>query len=219
MTNGAELEAKYRNKLMLIASLIIIYSVSGGALPGEFSFLGAKLLFKHPANLELAALIVMLFFWWRHRQCSIEIRNKIKADAYEAMEIPLWLRTKINADGYRDGSVLFEHRDGYSVGVEVEYEEQFGGDTINGYAKWSGLFNIDVWIIYGSRDNSYLPSSRDLNLNEWKCRWAFMWRYWFSYLKNSWRIPDFGDAVLPTIVMMIALTSYLLNKFGKNIFM
>ncbi|WFC15424.1 hypothetical protein [Aeromonas salmonicida] len=206
-----DLERQYRNKMMIIATLIIVYSISGGSLSPDFSLAGAKLSFSAPQNLVRLAVVVMLFFWWRHRQITVDVRHKIKVDAYRGCYIPDYLLRKIRENGTRNGSAMHGYSEGCLVGVKLTDDDQYEHDFISVQVMWARLLHITIYVIHSSREDRRPTASYEMTLTNFRDIIAIILPCWCSFARNAWSKPDFGDAILPTLVMVIAVISYLYN--------
>ncbi|WP_421242933.1 hypothetical protein [Aeromonas enteropelogenes] len=212
MESDVELERKYRNKVMLISSMLFIYSISGGQFMPEIGLWGSKVIFNSPENIVHAIAIIMIYFWWRHFQLSTKVRHEVKIQAYATMVIPIWMREVIRDKGAKNGCVLHEPINSYPVGFEATYEEKLPGeDYISLGANWFGLCNIYLWVTYSNRYNPNDITSYEMYLKNLQERVSFVFIYWCSFVKNAFFKPNFADAILPSIVMLISLTSYLYN--------
>lgn len=52
MTDDKDLERQYRKNLMVVASLVLMYSIAGGQMTSDLSMFGAKLTFSRPEWLD-----------------------------------------------------------------------------------------------------------------------------------------------------------------------
>ncbi|MGN4986508.1 hypothetical protein [Aeromonas hydrophila] len=206
-----DLERQYRNKLMIIATLIIIYSISGGSLSPDFSLAGAKLSFSAPQNLVRLAVVVMIFFWWRHRQITADIRRKIKSDAYDGVYTPDYLLQKIRKNGYKDGGALHGYTEGHYIRVKFNEEDMYDDECVSVQVMWSGILSFNIYVVYSSRESNHPVRSYEMSLKNFRDRFAIALLYWWSFSKNAWSKPDFGDAILPTLTMAISVMSYTYN--------
>lgn len=211
MADEKDLESHYRNKVMFITSLIAIYSIAGGSIPAEISLLGAKLTFKNPRYLELLAIVVMAFYWWRHRQYSSAIRGRMKVETYQSIVIPQWMCRKIETKGLHGRARDHVSDSGYKVSAQILKD---GMQCYSAGAKWNRLFGINLWIKYVSKNDGEDPEYAEMQLDSWIDRILFIVWYWWAYITHAWVKPEFGDATLPSLAVHGALLSYAYNKLS-----
>ena len=70
------MEPQYRKNLMLVSTVVLMFSIAGGKLGTKISFSGGEVTFAHPEYIELAFIISMLFLQWRHWLVSASIRAR-----------------------------------------------------------------------------------------------------------------------------------------------
>ncbi len=201
MADDKELERQYRKNLMVVASLVLIYSIAGGQMASGLSMFGAKLNFSRPEWLEYTMVFVMCFFWWRHWQVSKSIREDVILDACNGFEVPSFMYGKIKRDvcqklnlNENEFASIWEYD-----GVRVRHHESHYEN--DGYLiKVSRVGFISVTLSYLSEISIQYKLDR-----AWLVCGLLYRKAW---IQNAIRDPKFGDAILPSILTITALVSY-----------
>lgn len=201
MADDKELERQYRKNLMVVASIVLIYSIAGGQMASGLSMFGAKLNFSRPEWLEYTMVFVMCFFWWRHWQVSKSIRENVILDACNGFEIPSFMYGRIKRDVCQKlnfNEDEFEVRWAYG-GVQVKrHESPYDND---GYIMKVGRIGfISVTLTYLSEISIQYKFDR-----AWLVCGLLYRKAW---IQNAIRESKFGDAILPSILTISALVSY-----------
>lgn len=213
MEADKDLEQQYRKNLMIVAGAVFVYSIAGGRMGNDLSLFGAKLIFRHPVWLEYAMVMMMCFFWWRHRQVSYSIRSNFVKNVYGNLIIPKWVYRKLMRNGKKESTVKFDdygwekihkplrsHWDG-PEGYEVMYLSH--GVLCGG---------VVAYLQYENESAENLLSEREIQIS-WLMRLSLCMAYIRSFSMISYKKPEFGDGVLPTIFFAIALGGWVINHF------
>lgn len=198
-----DLERQYRKNLMVVASIVLIYSIAGGKMAADLSLFGAKLQFSRPDLLEYAMVAVMCFFWWRHWQVSGWIRvdrmkrilastkvAEITKETLSKLVIPEHITRKKEA-GFILASINVTIPDEVSVIVE---KVNLRAISLNLSFYFNGMYDhVPVTLRF-----------RDTPL-------GFMFiqcSYFRAWITNAIEDTHFGDAILPSLTTISALIAY-----------
>lgn len=186
MAEDKELERQYRKNLMVVASIILIYSISGGHIASDLSMFGAKLTFSRPVLLEYAGILMMCFLWWRHWQVSGVIRMHLGKNILRNMPIT-WL-TKIHDHPLLDYAPSKYEDVGNGLGmrktgIRFEIVRQ----------QWDEKKAEMVW--------------RQVDTSGFSAAKLLAGWFW-SGINQAIKNPQFGDAILPTLITIIAGATY-----------
>ncbi|WP_323900295.1 hypothetical protein [Aeromonas caviae] len=206
MTDDKDLERQYRKNLMVVASLVLMYSIAGGQMTSDLSMFGAKLTFSRPEWLEYGMVFLMCFFWWRHWQVSKFTRATIKDTALHNVVLPSYVYERIKIK-------LCEKfgcdQDKYVVGPSI-----YGTEIAEANSPFS-----DSGIIFHLTGVGFI-SVRFTGGSEVFCfKLDFTWliasfHYRKTWVYNAIHQTQFGDAMLPTITATIAISAYILQKIN-----
>ncbi|MDM5083736.1 hypothetical protein OB925_02510 [Aeromonas rivipollensis] len=204
-----EIEGNYRKNLMIVAATVSIYSIAGGGFDSELVIAGAKLKFTKPQYLEYASIIVLLFLWWRHwlvshtgRQlfnhslvCRAAAPNEVKAKAESILTVKTLDLCKELGRG-----VFYKH---YILdGVFVHS---------------IGFFRVSYHINYSLESTSVIEPEV-ISSSIFAEPIAFV-KANFNYRKEWLRLvlfdTYFGDAILPSIMTLIAIITYSYNYITR----
>ncbi|HHQ4529475.1 TPA: hypothetical protein ACSP1Y_003271 [Aeromonas hydrophila] len=86
--DNVELERQYRKNLMIVSTIVLIYSIAGGSFGNDLSFSGAKLVFSRPEWIEFFMIAVMFFLQWRHWLISGDIRRHHRSEVLNELFLP-----------------------------------------------------------------------------------------------------------------------------------
>lgn len=204
MTDDKDLERQYRKNLMVVASLVLMYSIAGGQMTSDLSMFGAKLNFSRPEWLEYAMVFVMCFFWWRHWQVSKPIRKDMFENSLRGFVLPSFMNERVRHDackifGLDEGKYI--SRWAYNS-IQIMPENSWDND---------GHFFV-------LNDVGFL--SVTLSEHGGMCIKYRMDRVWLAcsvlyrrqWLRNAIHETHFGDAILPAITTILAMTAYFSQK-------
>lgn len=200
-----DLERQYRKNLMVVASIVLIYSIAGGKMAADLSMFGAKLQFSRPDLLEWAMVALMCFFWWRHWQVSGFIRAEIKRsnlrDVYLTNECEEMLVSALEKS-------LLHTVDCLSVFNDENNKVMIDIEKVS-------IFSVSVKFTYW--DNSAAEhKARNLifSVRTAPVIWVLIQAsYLHIRIANAVKLPHFGDAVLPSVVFGSALLSWIFHGF------
>ena len=206
MSSGVE--ENYRKNLMLVASIISIYSIAGGGFDSELAIAGAKLKFSNPQYLEYASIVVLLFFWWRHWLVSVELRDEFNNHVNRNVITPNFIVELIEKRAYGKNVKEFD---------------------ILSDRYWNGSPNISDALFYklGFLQFMYVLPHVDKEGREKSYKYEFNFKsnpkifllvnyaYRKAWLKSVLLNKYFGDAILPSVVSVIALTTYIYNYLSR----
>lgn len=211
-----DVESSYRKNLMIVAAIVSIYSIAGGRFDSELVIAGAKLTFTKPEYLEYSSIVVLIFLWWRHWLVSHALRNEFQAQTYENSITPR--RVSALARGiYENESrlALDEARKNNPAGKNTELSYQGKVEHEKESLEYIGLF-------YAKYNLSYYLALREVSSEmNVTCVSHF---YTFFLANLSYRIAwikqiifntQFGDAILPALMMFIAIISYGVNVLTR----
>lgn len=204
MSVDKDLERQYRKNLMIVASLVLMYSIAGGQMTSDLSMFGAKLTFSRPEWLEYAMVFVMCFFWWRHWQVSKDIRNDIRNQAIHNAKLPNYV--------YEHIKIRLCDRFGCSEDDYVVRPSIYGVEIAEKAIPFSDsgtVFNLTdvgfINVIFSGGSETF-----EFKLDSTWCIASFKYRV--AWVTNAIHQTQFGDAILPTLTSMAAITSYFLQK-------
>ncbi len=209
-----DLEQQYRKNLMIVAGVVFIYSIAGGRMGNDLSLFGTKLTFSHPVWLEYAMVMMMCFFWWRHRQVSYNIRRDFGKKVYGNLIIPKWFYRRLMREGIEPiEPAYYDNPDRVEIHAPLRpfwdgYEE-VGILWLSG-----GVCSADIaaYSLYENESAENLLSDIKIKIS-WLMRLSLYMAYVRSFIMVSYKKPEFGDGVLPTIFFCIALFIWVVNHF------
>ncbi|WP_155400147.1 hypothetical protein [Aeromonas hydrophila] len=214
MEADKDLEQQYRKNLMIVASVVFVYSIAGGQMGNELSLLSAKLTFSHPVLLEYAMVIIMCFFWWRHRQVSYNIRRDFVKKVYGNLIIPKWVYRRLMREGTKHiEPIYYEGPDRVEIHAPLrpfwDVPEEVGILWLSG-----GVRSADIiaYSLYENESTDNLLSDIKIKMS-WLMRFCLCMAYTRSFIMISYKKTEFGDGVLPTIFFAIALGGWVINHF------
>lgn len=212
-----DLEPQYRKNLMIVASIVLIYSIAGGKMAAEFSMFGAKLQFNRPELVEYAMVLVMCFFWWRHWQISGDARKEHTRKKYYYMILNAALFDRLIASKNEATSVLYEPNEWSRIfGVPIDLLIDHTKKEL--YWKRKPFFGGDLAYIElssGEDSDAFPFVEREIEISWWM-RMPMMCSYIKAFFIASIRDTEFGDAVLPSFISLLALVFWCINRFAVS---
>ncbi|WP_324046014.1 hypothetical protein [Aeromonas caviae] len=212
MAEDKDLERQYRKNVMVLASIVFIYSVAGGQMSTELSLFGAKLTFSRPEWLEYAMLAMLCFFWWRHCQISEETRGEHLKKVYNNFRLHGWVYKRLMCDGQKSTQVKYDSEGWDRIyGVPVNRDDECG--RIELYWMRRTLFGGRIAYMDFANNTDEDPwHEREIVISP-SMRLLMFIKYFRSSVVVIYRDPEFGDGVLPTIFFVLASASWVLNHF------
>ncbi|KAE9636003.1 hypothetical protein [Aeromonas veronii] len=204
-----EIEGSYRKNLMIVAATVSMYSIAGGGFDSELAIAGAKLKFTNPQYLEYGSIIVLLFFWWRHWLVSDVIRKSFNNALVSNLVAPIEVRKKV---------------DDLLTKKEIESRDVSGGGYFSCSYSISEMKIDSIGFFCASfefkmiKKGVVLDTPEKISFSLFINPITFMkvnYNYRRAWLKLVLFDTRFGDAILPTVVTLIAITSYLFNYFTR----
>jgi hypothetical protein len=206
-----DLERQYRKNLMVVASIVLIYSIAGGKMAADLSMFGAKLQFSRPDWLEWAMVVVMCFFWWRHNQVSADLRARQRSMALRKMVLPNMVlddlfQTKNGNPPYLEGDDRWDE-----VCASRQYHEEFGP-----ISRFYILYTRPFYISVGSgefyaRGDVEPFDGWQTSIHKVHHKLSILFAYVCSYVRYAFKSPEFGDGILPSLVTLAALLAWSFN--------
>lgn len=221
MPEEKELERQYRKNLMIMASVMLVYSIAGGEIAGDISMFGVAIKFSKSGYLDWLGLIVMCFLWWRHWLSSGFIRESMRELVIQEGVLSARSVRKI-LECMLPGREVIIKPAGVSLAPNNKYQcvvgvgsgissvvelrmhticpiqVHFGGSTID-------LINgLQSEFVY-TRNSAYKISSKIVKLHV-----AF--DYWKWFVICAIKYPSFGDGLLPTIIVGLSSILFFVNK-------
>lgn len=193
MADDKDLERQYRKNLMVVASIVLIYSIAGGKMAADLSMFGAKLQFSRPDWLEYAMVAVMCFFWWRHWQVSLDDRNRFLNAILSGVNLK-WIDDRL----LEPNNLHVELRD---------YIDQGNGLFIK-------LTRRGPEVIYRVHDEYGDVSQFTAAINGFQTQAMIYYQLTRSAIISIIVKPHFGDAILPSVTTMAALIAYGVQKLA-----
>jgi len=208
MADDKDLERQYRKNLMVVASIVLIYSIAGGKMGSDLSMFGAKLIFSHPEYLEWAMMVLMCFFWWRHGIASKDIRREMISAVLNATKVPLYVQRACVEKIEREARAETE-----AAGLNINPSHNFTSNRefIVGAI---GFIRVTVWVDYSKADN-YVTEKFIINVLMNPLQFILVTaRYRIGWLKHAALEMHFGDAILPSITWIIAVLAFLIHRYA-----
>ncbi len=224
MATDTEMEELYRKRLMIVATGILIFVIAGGTLSSagqninstEIIIFGMKLIFSRPNWLEWAALAIMVYFWWRHQQFSLDERVKLRAQVFEETRISQRISVKVHKaettnyhdPGYYDGKFWSVRYYRGALGELIEeHEPYYYPISVNVIS----ALNVIVCVTLIDRDTEEVVGWKIERVSGFIEHMQFYFAYIASYLKCAYKYPAFCHAKLPSWLACTSAISYLAN--------
>lgn len=224
----------YRNRVLSISAGLMVYAIAGGSVStvdkdsaAEITLFGVKLLFSRPSWLIWAALILVVYFWWRHYQLTTKDKNHFYDEVYRNIIIPSSVVEKIKSgDGGCDDVIQSD----YNYGIEVKRgdvtREDIECERDNMvYIKKIGLARYELTMFklssyafdYHVRHGrlNYFNSHADTISFETKRlvdRIQMFFLHSRAFVSLSLKSPSFTDAILPDILTVMAIFIVIINS-------
>ncbi|MCH7373796.1 hypothetical protein MM182_00100 [Aeromonas sp. MR19] len=189
---------------MIVATIISIYSIAGGGFDSELAIAGAKLKFSNPQYLEYASIVVLLFFLWRHWLVSVELRDEFNDHVNRQVPIPNSIVRSIEKLAYGEDVKPFDIISGQHWNTFPEIESASFTEMCFSHFTYS-LAHVDD----EGRNRTYTYKfSFKSNPNKFL---LVNYLYRKSWLKGVLLNTCFGDAILPSIIALVAIATYAIN--------
>ncbi|MBL0612251.1 hypothetical protein JD508_18655 [Aeromonas jandaei] len=212
MSDEKDIERQYRKNLMLVASIVFIYSIAGGQISSELSLFGAKLTFHRPEWLEYAMVVIMCFFWWRHCQVSVKVREEHLKKVYKNMRLHKWVFRRLMRDGNKSAQVKYDS-DGWARIYGVPKCLDDDGARVELY--WLRRVFFGGYLAF--MDFANQSDDHPWHEREIKISLAMRFSLFISYLRSlivvSYKDPEFGDGVFPTLLFIVSSIAWVQNYF------
>lgn len=207
-----DLERQYRKNLMVVACIVLIYSIAGGQMGDDLTMLGAKLKFSRPDWLEYAMVAVMCFFWWRHWQVSAGIRKVHNRDAALGTRIPDRVVEHLIANGVSTTAFLYLDDPWFEVRVNRKFYDEFGpsANYLLLLVKPFSVFLANAE--YYDNQHHEPMSGKMVKVESMTHKVLIIIALLKSYISCAIKKPEFGDGLLPGFMSYAALCAWLLNK-------
>lgn len=206
MSSGVE--ENYRKNLMIVATMISIYSIAGGGFDSELTIAGAKLKFSNPQYLEYVSIVVLLFLWWRHWLVSVELRDEFNSHVNRQVYTPAFIVELIEE---RACGKNFERFD-------IISDRYWNGapDIKNALFYKVGFLHFTYVLSHVDKEGRVRSYKYEFNfISNPKIFLLVNYAYRKAWLKSVLLNTYFGDAILPSVVSVIALTAYIYNYLSR----
>lgn len=239
MSDDLGLIKTYRNRVMGIAAGVMVYAIAGGSVStvekdssAEVTLFGVKLLFSRPDWLVWAAVILLVYFWWRHTQLTFPFRKKFITRVYGNIIISKRMISKVNLGVEGCDDII---QSDYDYGVEVKRKDitqqanEQGLDYIIkvknvGFLTYEvNLFEISSWQLAYCLDRGEFyelnthSKTRRFETKSFFDRFLMSFHYWASFISLAIKDPDFTDAFFPDIIAALTVLTFSLNKISTFI--
>ncbi|CAD7534735.1 hypothetical protein G9455_11725 [Aeromonas hydrophila] len=216
-----DVEHQYRKNLMIVSSIMLIYSVAGGEFGGDITLSGIPIRFKSPQYIEWLGLVIMYFLWWRHWLVSESIRDRMKMLVMGRLVLSAWSVMNIFREFLPRRKVTV-NPEGCCLTSDNKWMRPVGfGDgkyTLSDLRVFS-IAPVEVFFgpevekvinhLNGDRKYDFRTAYR-MNLFRTKC--SVFIDYCRSYVLCALREPSFGDGLLPSIIVVASTIGFILNK-------
>lgn len=197
-----DLERQYRKNLMVVASIVLIYSIAGGEMGDAITMLGANLKFSRPDWLEWAMVTVMCFFWWRHFIVSKGIRKEMISTVLDGTKHPIYIKNQCILDIEEESRSKLK-------------EDGVCDDTSHKILGGCDFSLIKVGLLSVQLRASYfydgMSEFRDFDFSIRNNQFYFLvlsTKYRINWIKHAIFESHFGDAILPSVTFLAALVAY-----------
>ncbi|MFQ2209959.1 hypothetical protein D3C80_1280750 [compost metagenome] len=197
---GEEVESSYRKNLMIVAAIISIYSIAGGGFNSELEISGAKLTFTKPEYLEYTSIVVLIFLWWRHWLVSFELRDAFKHQVKSEMGSPPNCIVKLMA-------VRVHGNEATAFKTKLNQLYSFAPDVTKAVFYNINLLGFSYKMNVDGKVEFYSYNIKG-NFIEFLVVNAIYRKAW---VKSVLFKTHFGDAILPSIITLVAITTYTIN--------
>lgn len=209
MADDKELGRLYRKHLMIVSTVIFIYSIAGGKFANKIELFGAGLTFNNPKLLEICAVLICIFMTWRHvLLCKGEIPGFFSR--------PLWriAAPKMAVDFVNE-----------TIQKVIDAKECEAIEA--GYLKEKGALSVCIkdLRVTGIHFSSFtIDAVNQIGFSEtekhticftvYKHPVSFCiinFRYRMLMLRDALFETEFGDTLLPLLFSVAALCAYIIN--------
>lgn len=186
------LEKQYRKSLLITSVILLLYSIAGGSFKDGLSFFGSKMTFTRPEFLEYFAVILVLFFTWKHWLSSATIRKTFSNDLSIIKSFKHYPTNNLWA------IILNDRIDSYDK------------CTFQVSINWFSKINIasHQFTTFGDEINIEINQNKQGYLCKASCCVIQI----YHLIKTTVSKPEFGDGILPFIIALLALIAYIINK-------
>jgi hypothetical protein len=222
-TMNVELEQQYRKHLMIISSILLVYSASGGEIGNGLNFSGMNISFKNSQYLDWMVFIALQFFWWRHWQISSFVREKMWQDIESEKVLSERTVLLIMKSLLPQSIIEGERTRPYATtmnGSKTKYVLFFGeGRTSLCELRYKKLLPVEIY--FGSTTVLMINSLQsEFSLTKDSIYKIGSIGVFLSLLIDVSRVfvikairnPEFGDGVLPSITAGLATIAFFCNK-------
>lgn len=199
-----EVERLYRRNSLFAASIISIYSISGGSINSDVSVGLVKITFSNPRALEHSMILVALYFCWRHWLVSRPLRMKLLEYTYRTVSEFKCVSHKLDvlSETLKNSVNHYLNEQGESIPVSIHHKA-FSN---------IGFFEVGYHVCFENRPGKF--EFRDLNISILKEPVLFVavnFKYRCAWFKNAVNNTHFGDGFLPMTLMLVAMALYILK--------
>lgn len=193
---------------MIAAATVSIYSIAGGGFDSEWAIAGAKLKFSNPQYLEYASLVILLFLWWRHWLVSAGLRDEFNSHVNRQVYTPDFIVELIEEIEYGKNVKVFD----------ILSDRYWNGSPDINNALFHKVEFLHFMYVLPHVDNEgrdrLYKYEFDFKSNP-KVFLLVNYAYRKVWLKSVLLNTYFGDAILPSVVSVIALTTYICNYLSR----
>lgn len=206
-TPDDKVESRARN-LFVIAAAIIVYMLAGADL-NNLTVLGLRAPARYPVIFSWAAIIALLWFWWRYfvAWLNAQSRTKFRAEYLRALHnspvFQLYLKRRL------DFEVALEHvRSTHGISAS----EELVPDSVSAGGDRRLSVTIDAYAFYyrGNPNSKVAVASNKLP-EQHRIKVTIPWWVHFGvgvpyFLWNALRHEGFANQVLPHVIFIAAIT-------------
>ncbi|MFB2927566.1 hypothetical protein [Aeromonas hydrophila] len=233
----------YRNRVLSISAGLMVYAIAGGSVStvdkdnasesaAEITLFGVKLLFSRPSWLVWAALILVVYFWWRHYQLTTKNKCRFYEDVYRNIVIPSSVVDKITKYGDAGCDDIVQSE--YNYGIEVKRDD-ITRDDIEcyrdnivlikklGLAKYEltmfklSSYAFDYHVRHG-RLNDFNSQADTVSFETKRLvdRAQMFLLHCRAFVSLSLNSPSFTDAILPDILTFMSVFVVIINSIMSH---
>ena len=221
MSDEVDIEHQYRKNLMIISSVLLIYSIAGGEINGEINLSGVGVRFKNSGYLEWIGLIVMYFLWWRHLLVSKDIRDRMNSQVFIHLKLSALSIKRIFGE-FIPGVLISVNPKGCSLTPDSPYEipvELGSGNFVLADLRVTKIMPIQV--SFGSavagavkalNDDFHYSRMSEYRMRRCLTKFIVAIDYWRCFVSCALKYPSFGDGVLPSLIVISSTIAFFVNK-------
>ncbi|MBM0511424.1 hypothetical protein [Aeromonas hydrophila] len=229
----------YRNRVLSISAGLMVYAIAGGSVStvdknsttesaAEITLFGVKLLFSRPGWLIWAALMLVVYFWWRHYQLTTKNKGRFYDEVYRNIVISSSIVDKITKYGNAGCDDIVQSE--YNYGIEVirgditRDDMECGQDNIV-FIKKIGLAKYELTMFeLSSHSFDYHVRHGQLNYFNGQAdtvsfeterlidRVQVFLLHCRAFVSLSLNSPSFTDAILPDILTFMSVFVVIVNS-------